>query len=130
MSQTNATSTGRFNDLEAKARILFAKFEELKGFLDLASRRKELEALTLELSDPAVWQDQKKSMGLQQGKKSNISPASMAKRKTSTPCWSWLKRANPSTRTSRRVWPTSPRVWRKPSSRPCSPKPTTPATPS
>jgi peptide chain release factor 2 len=69
MSQTNATSTGRFNDLEAKARILFAKFEELKGFLDLASRRKELEALTLELSDPAVWQDQKKSMGLQQGKK-------------------------------------------------------------
>ncbi len=69
MSQTNATSTGRFNDLEAKARILFVKFDELKGFLDLAARRREFEALTKELSDPAVWQDQKRSMTLQQGKK-------------------------------------------------------------
>lgn len=69
MSPQNENSTGHFADLEAKARGLFAKFEELRGFLDLAARRAEMAALTKELSDPAVWQDQKRSMTLQQGKK-------------------------------------------------------------
>jgi peptide chain release factor 2 len=39
------------------------------GFFDLAARRSEMEALTKELSDPAVWQDQKRSLPLQQGKR-------------------------------------------------------------
>jgi peptide chain release factor 2 len=69
MSPQNETTTGQFTDLEAKARGLFAKFEELRGFLDLTARRAEMDALTKELSDPAVWQDQKRSMTLQQGKK-------------------------------------------------------------
>ncbi len=69
MSPQNENTTGHFADLETKARSLFIKFEELRGFLDLAARRSEMEALTKELSDPAVWQDQKRSMTLQQGKK-------------------------------------------------------------
>ncbi len=68
MSPQNETA-GQYTDLEAKARVLVAKFEELRGFLDLAARRSELEALNKELSDPAVWQDQKRSMTLQQDKK-------------------------------------------------------------
>jgi peptide chain release factor 2 len=69
MTQQNAATSGHFSDLEAKARVLFAKFEELRGFFDLVSRRGELEALTKELSDPAVWGDQKRSQTLQQNKK-------------------------------------------------------------
>jgi peptide chain release factor 2 len=69
MTPPRETATGQYTDLEAKARILFAKFEELRGFLDLAARRSELEAKTRELSDPAVWQDQKRSAALQQDKK-------------------------------------------------------------
>ena len=33
MTQQNAATSGHFSDLEAKARVLFAKFEELRGFL-------------------------------------------------------------------------------------------------
>ncbi|MCX6560330.1 MAG: peptide chain release factor 2 [Candidatus Aminicenantes bacterium] len=69
MTQQNAATSGHFNDLEAKARVLFTKFEELRAFFDLASRRTEFEALTKELSDPAVWGDQKRSLTLQQSKK-------------------------------------------------------------
>jgi hypothetical protein len=33
MSPQNAVTSGHFADMEAKARVLFAKFEELRGFL-------------------------------------------------------------------------------------------------
>jgi peptide chain release factor 2 len=58
-----------FTDLEAKVREPFTKFEELRGYLDYEPKKKQIEDLNRELSNPAVWQDQKRSQTLQQSKK-------------------------------------------------------------
>ncbi|HNT31076.1 MAG TPA: peptide chain release factor 2, partial [Candidatus Aminicenantes bacterium] len=56
-------------ELEAQARTAGAKFDELRGFFDLPAKKKRLEFLIAELSKPEIWQDKKKSVGLQQEKK-------------------------------------------------------------
>ncbi|MCX6562733.1 MAG: peptide chain release factor 2 [Candidatus Aminicenantes bacterium] len=65
----NNLSIEHSSDLEAKARERFAKFEELRGFFDLADKKARVEALGRELGTPEVWQDQKRSQSLQQSKK-------------------------------------------------------------
>ncbi|MCC7295089.1 MAG: peptide chain release factor 2 [Acidobacteria bacterium] len=65
----NDTTNGRLIELEAQARTAGAKFDELRGFLDLPAKKKRLEFLIAELSKPEIWQDKKKSVGLQQEKK-------------------------------------------------------------
>ncbi|MGZ5515831.1 MAG: peptide chain release factor 2 [Candidatus Aminicenantales bacterium] len=56
-------------DLKTRIASLFAKIEEVRGFLDLDNKNAELEKLNARLSSPEVWQDQKASQALQQRKK-------------------------------------------------------------
>ncbi|MGD8539121.1 MAG: peptide chain release factor 2 [Candidatus Aminicenantes bacterium] len=57
------------SELLERSKTLLAKFEELRGFFDLDQKSKELEILNRELSDPDIWNDQQKSLSLQQKKK-------------------------------------------------------------
>ncbi|MBN1940407.1 MAG: peptide chain release factor 2 [Candidatus Aminicenantes bacterium] len=68
MSPEDSTSS-RISELEAQVREAEAKFDELRGFFDLPAKKSRLEALNADLSKPEVWQDQKKSVSLQQEKK-------------------------------------------------------------
>ncbi|MBN2265524.1 MAG: peptide chain release factor 2 [Candidatus Aminicenantes bacterium] len=65
MTPTDPLST------EVRARIngLFAKIEEVRGFLDLDAKNAEIESIDGRLASPEIWRDQKASQALQQRKK-------------------------------------------------------------
>ncbi|MFZ2055347.1 MAG: peptide chain release factor 2 [Candidatus Aminicenantales bacterium] len=69
MNVKNLPSAEQPSDLQAQIKEHLLKFEELRGFFDLESKRSQLAAITAELSAPATWQDQKRSQSLQQKKK-------------------------------------------------------------
>jgi peptide chain release factor 2 len=69
MSPNPNGTVEHFTDLEAKVREPFAKFQELRGYLDYEPKKKQIEDLNRELSSPEIWQDQKRSQTLQQAKK-------------------------------------------------------------
>ncbi|HUU38140.1 MAG TPA: peptide chain release factor 2 [Candidatus Desulfaltia sp.] len=69
MSANNPPPADQPSDLQAQIKEHLLKFEELRGFLDLESKKTQLDAITTELSSPATWQDQKRSQSLQQRRK-------------------------------------------------------------
>ncbi|MCG2816981.1 MAG: peptide chain release factor 2 [Candidatus Aminicenantes bacterium] len=69
MSDDNKNGTPLVEDLQLRIDSAEAKFEELRGFFDLAEKKKKLDDLTGQLSEPEVWKDQSRYTSLQQKNK-------------------------------------------------------------
>ncbi|MGD2295532.1 MAG: peptide chain release factor 2 [Candidatus Aminicenantes bacterium] len=68
MTKKEASKT-HLSELQAKAKELIAKFEELRGFFDLDQKKTEIELINKKLSSPDIWKDQSRFQSLQQNKK-------------------------------------------------------------
>ncbi|MGB9836215.1 MAG: peptide chain release factor 2 [Candidatus Saccharicenans sp.] len=59
----------QLSESREKARLLFEKLQEVRGFFDLDHKKAELEKINAQLESPEVWNDQTKFKVLQQKKK-------------------------------------------------------------